>query len=108
MSNNTEWLKSLKVGDKVAVSDRGYEYTTARVKKITATQIVTEYVQYRRKDGVEIGATGYHCSRLCQLTDEIRYSIKRRSLINNLSNVLKDLSYEQIDRIEQVIGEAKR
>lgn len=104
----SKWLESLKVGDEVALSDNWHEYSIMKVTKVTATQIVTKYGRYRKKDGFLVGGSGYLRSSICPLTNEIKYKIKKLYLTNKLSNVLSKLSYEQIDRIEQVIDEVKK
>lgn len=99
-----QWLESLKAGDEVAVENRG-AYCIKIVHRITATQILTKNGRYAKKDGLEIASGIWHKSVLEPVTDEIRCSIKRRLLANKVAQVVKDLSNDQIDRIEQVINE---
>lgn len=105
--SNTEWLGSLKEGDKVAVENRG-DYCVKTVRRITKTQILTKSGRYSKKNGLEIGSCIWHKSVLEPVTDEIRCSIKRRLLTNKVALAVNGLSNDQIDRIEQVIGEVKK
>ena len=66
----SEWLQQLKVGDEVFVGSGSYGVSKATVDKVTATQIAIGSRKYRRKDGYEIGSTGYSRPRLMPITDE--------------------------------------
>lgn len=65
-----EWLQNLKVGDEVFVGSGSYGVSKAIIDKVTATQIAIGNRKYRKKDGYEIGSTGYSRPHLMPITDE--------------------------------------
>ena len=85
MSNNNDWLKTVKEGDNVFYEYGGFAGTTLKpvvIERVTKTQIVVNRTKYRL-DGTEVGANSYH-KYLLPYTDENKhiYTIqeKRRSV----------------------------
>lgn len=56
----------------------------------------------------ELEEMGRYKSLLDDAFNKLKYSIKRRLLINKLPNVLNVLSNDQIDRIEKIIAEVEK
>lgn len=84
--NKSEWLQSLKAGDKVAVNYMHNLYL-ATVSRVTATQIVIVHkngvgnkydVKYSKDRGYKIGGDKWHSETLEMLTDELLEKIKQR------------------------------
>lgn len=101
--DQSEWLKSLKAGDEVAVSDR-WGYQIKKIDKVTPTgqiKIGTDTF----KNGWKHGKTTWDYSlSLEPVTQEIRNGIKRKALVNILNNSKFDkYTLEQLEQIINII-----
>jgi hypothetical protein len=109
--NNTEWLESLKVGDEVAVSSGG-RYSIEKVTKVPKTQIVTTYGRYRKTDGISVGGSIWHISKIQPATESIRKIIRKSELVSSFSRQhgfsFINLSFDQLERIQAIINEGKK
>lgn len=84
MSDKTEWLADLKVGDPVLIhSTHSGEATDrlAAVKQLTPRQIVTDgNFRFRQQTGQAVGSDIYHNRWLEQPTSEIQATIRQEVL----------------------------
>lgn len=94
MSNSVnEWLKSLKVGDEVAVNQGFERFVLARVEKVTKAHGGTVFVGNRRYDtigGRERGNDGFYHRNIVEVTPEIREQIERRHYIDTICSAKGD------------------
>jgi len=108
------WLKTLKVGDEVAIerySLEKYEYSIHKIEKITPTgQIKLEGKEVRFKNGVEMRRTGAwdFPDEIKPVTDEIRMRIEesrlRRKLISALTKInISELPTEKLRKIKEIV-----
>ncbi len=104
--NYTEWLANLKVGDKVAISNR-YGYKSEIVARLTKTQVVLENgVKFNRESCRRIGDDAWTFVYLVPLTAEIRAEWRREWLLNELSNYnIKQTSNENLEKIVALLRE---
>ena len=117
MSEYNEWLKSLKVGDKVTVVRSYYgtlSYSFAEIEKITPTGLVKVKGHERKyKDGHETGLGTWSVgTRIEPVTDEIINSIKVKKLKNSITETIKNInidqsSYEDLIRLNELLQEIK-
>jgi hypothetical protein len=103
-----DWLKSLKVGDEVC-----YTYT-AISKRIVMTTVakITPTGKIRTADGKLFDETGFlkeghgwNCTyyHLSPITDEIRYEIRCRDLLNQTRRIkFPELTNEQLEEIVKI------
>lgn len=106
----SEWLKNLKVGDKVAI-DRGRGTWSSRYEVGTVTKITpTGQVQINNKEPKF--RNGYVSSgnkwdlgvSIHELTDEIKEQIFRDKMTAKLENMkFKELSTEQLREIQKIL-----
>lgn len=99
-----EWLKNLKVGDKVLVNDN-YGKTLCKVQRITPTgRIVVDGVQFI--NGVH-RYSDWLINTLEQATDEaiIKYNQTKfaKSVLYSLNN-LQSITYEQARQINKILN----
>ncbi len=107
---DTEWLKSLKIGDKVLIRSR-IGYRTDIVEKITPTgQIKIKSSDYKFKNGEQLGRSKWdYGTYIEEWTVEKQTSIdnekKRDSLAFKMRNVnFYELSLEQLEKISVICG----
>lgn len=100
--NGNEWIKELKVGDKVAITSRnGRSITT--IAKITPTGIIkTEKGSQFNPDGFQRGGDGWGAYSLQQLTDEVKLEFKKNGLVRKCKEV--DFSKLTIEQLEQILN----
>ncbi len=93
MSDNTEWLQSLKAGDKVAYATNWHGHIIDTVGSTTRTMIRIGSSEFNRKDGYRRGGSrGYGYVQLEPVTDAIRDSVDKTRLVYRLRDVKwKDL-----------------
>lgn len=101
----TDWVQSLKEGDKVAVIGKFGEKEIATIERFTNTMIVTKHSRYWKKDGFQTGADRWSRKHIKELTqdfiDEIHLTKQSRYLTDLFSKTaIKDLG---IDKIEKII-----
>jgi len=106
-----EWLASLKVGDKVAVSEwvpgARHKYEIHTIERITPTkQIQVSNISQKFRDG-NIPSDRYNNGKeLCPLTPEIEEKVLRRDTIELMRNIKEgQLSQDQLKRIKAIIEE---
>jgi hypothetical protein len=105
VNDKTEWIKTLKVGDEVAVDNSGRwyhnNYSVEKVLKITPTGRIclTDGKAYK-PNGVEYGGENRRCN-LLPVTQKIRDHIRRNTIYYKLQfNKLEPLlSIEQLETI---------
>ncbi len=79
---NNEWLKNLKIGDRVLIESGSFSrsYQFKNIIKITPTQIIVgndEYKErFRRMDGRRIGDSGYTRGCLVEQTPKLMSEIE--------------------------------
>jgi hypothetical protein len=111
MFATTEFLKTLKAGDEVAVANStgsGYSYSIERVERVTNTLIMVDRKRFRRTTGTQTGES-YHRAWLVEATPELKAEIaeakKRRILINKIESVkwrqVETSVLEQVDALLQ-------
>lgn len=103
---DTEWLKSLKVGDKAVVSNR-FGRGIQTVERATATQIVMSGgAKFRRRDGGKIGGGPYSAARISPATDEVAEEIKRQRRAFSLAARLSDVSWRSLplETLEAIVA----
>lgn len=88
MKPDNEWIKELKIGDKIAIDKSNpwnrNVYKRVSVVKITPTgRIKTSDGSQFYADGREIGGNSYRC-QLRQLTPELLELIERKELLYKL------------------------
>lgn len=109
MFGNTDWIKELKVGDEVGISEGAIQnrYRIDKVTKISKTGIITTSHKYSNRptesltrfnpNGQErVSQDAYYRDDLVPLTQEIRDKIKKDNLVNFLSRV----SWADWDKME--------
>lgn len=88
---NSEWLKSLSVGDKVSICSYGCTPRLEPVVKTTATQIVlSRDVRYRKDNGRRTGKD-YNYSRIEEPTQAILEQIEKFDNVRGKSPSLGQL-----------------
>lgn len=94
---DSDFLQSIKVGDKVAVSHNGDVYSLVLIHRITKTQFITRTgVKYRRDTGERIGSDRWSRSFLVEATEEVLNKIRHRAL----SQRLKDFDWSTLSLVE--------
>ncbi|MCK9592746.1 MAG: hypothetical protein M0Q91_12150 [Methanoregula sp.] len=86
MSDNKEWLDSLKVGDDVAIDRYQYgkrTYSVRKIDKITPTRRFSINGAYYDKNGREMGSASSWGirSEIVPVTDEIKTTIRRSNTL---------------------------
>ena len=106
---DTDFLNSLKVGDKVAVSKSGHatktRYYIGTVTKITKTrQIEIDGTEPKFKDG-RAKYSEWTSKYLYPLTEELKNEIHRDNLISKFQNMeWEKVSDDKLKAIEKVLG----
>ena len=106
-----DWLKSLKIGDKVIV-DKGslafpLRYHIGAVTKVTATsQIQVDGREPKFKNGHIQGDRYSASKRICMPTDDLEEVVFREHMVHKLEHIkFKDLTTAQLKKIQQAIEE---
>jgi len=100
--NENEWMKELRVGDKVVISNRNGKSITTIVK-ITPTGIIkTEKGAQFNPDGFQRGGDTWSNYSLNQLTDELQLEFKKKGLVKKFKEI--DFSKLSIEQLEQIIS----
>ena len=114
MSEKTEWLAGLKVGDPVIVESThigGIAYL-ATVERLTATQIIVggTRARYRRQDGYRIGPYSYHRSWIEEPTPEARAEIRQTELLDRFRRrgCWDKLPLDTLEAVAELLEKAKR
>lgn len=104
------WLKTLKVGDKVAHLHRVYgqtDYSIGRIEKITPTrQIKLEGYATKFKNGEMIDTSVWKTTtnKIVPIDDKVKESIERTRLTRFLKNVEFDkLNLQQLRDIRKIV-----
>jgi hypothetical protein len=107
---NTEWLKDLKVGDRVLIRSRT-GYRTDTVEKITPTgQIKIKSSDYKFKNGEQLGRGKWdYGTYLEQWTEEKQNAIDNEKKRDHLAYMMKsvnfyELSLEHLQKIVEICG----
>lgn len=107
---DTEWLKSLKIGDKVLIRSR-IGYRTDIVEKITPTgQIKIKSSDYKFKNGEQLGRSKWdYGTYIEEWTVEKQTSIDNEKKRDYLAYKMKsmrfdELSLEQLETIAAICG----
>lgn len=84
------WLKSLKVGDEVAVpiGFSGKRWNIYRLTHATANFVLISNTKFRRSDGWAVGRDTWSSNQIQPVTDEIRHAKERDALIMALTRVI--------------------
>ena len=106
----TEWLKSLKPGDKVAVETITGGPVFRKVARITKTQIVLDNCQkFYISSGIIVGGSFYRRIRILPVTAEIKETVERSTLIYRIKKShLSAVSIESLRKILSIIERETR
>lgn len=102
MIGESEWLKSLKPGDEVAVAT-GYRcdcYAIKQIDHVTQTQIVIGHNRYRVKDGHKCGKSSYYSSWIERPTERILAKIRAAELTRIISALPYTIKREAIEKAD--------
>ena len=104
MYNDKEWVKGLKVGDKVVVGST-YRKSITAVTKITPKGFInTDSGHQFNADGSQRGGDTWHRSYLQPLTDDILSEFKKDNLVGKCNNIkFKELTVGQLEQILVII-----
>jgi hypothetical protein len=94
-ARTSEWLASLKVGDKLAIDTSKYSFTSyskGTVTKVTPTQIhvqghYNEPIKFRKTDGYQIAGDRFYPMKLVPLTDEVTDVWRRQKAKERIATV---------------------
>jgi hypothetical protein len=109
---DSEWLKTLKAGDKVCIPCQGMNrrnYTMVKVIRVTPggrIVVMNEYNQESTfdKHGRRIGASAWNSQWLEEITPEIKDEIKRGKLLRIMKDYdFKDLSTSNLEKVYQLL-----
>jgi len=103
-----EWLESLKVGDKVAVShDYGHKYFISEIAKLTNTQFVlTGEQRFYRRNGREVTSEKWNVESIEQITPQVVEWIKREKIKTaSWIKLGNELPLDKIERILNILRE---
>ena len=79
-----DWLKSLKVGDEVLVSQGYHGESIRKIDRVTPTQFVIGNLRFNAKDGWGRGDYGWYRPMISEPTKEARDRIARKQAIEHL------------------------
>lgn len=83
-----EWRSALSIGDEIALHTyHPKRYDIRKITKITKTQIVVGHWRFRKNTGLAIGQDIYSSTEIIPVTQEIRESVRRESLLHSLRNI---------------------
>ena len=104
--NDREWIKELKVGDRVVTSSRHGKSTTT-VSRITSKgSIKTENGFSFNQDGSRKGSDTWNPISLLQLTDDLLLEFKKGKLVSQCKAIkFEELDTDQLQRILYIRGE---
>ena len=78
----SDWLKSLKPGDKVAIETITGGYVLRKVSRLTKTQIVLDNLQkFYISSGQLVGGSYYRSTSIIPVTAEMKEKVERSALI---------------------------
>lgn len=105
-----DWLKSLKLGDKVAVETITGGHVFRKVVRLTKTQIVLDNSQrFYMSSGIIVGGSFYRRIRILPVTAEIKEKAERSALIYRIKKSdINGLSIESLRKILSIIESEKR
>lgn len=94
----TKWIKSLKVGDKVAIENYGYRkyYTVGVVDKITPTGRINVGTYVFRPNGTAYGKGGL-TKYLTQCTPEIEQEVEYQTTLSRVRNMIYKITDGEIN-----------
>lgn len=102
--DNNDWIKELKEGDKVVISNRhGKSITT--VAKITPKGFIkTEKGFQFNQDGSQRGGDTWNSFYLRQLTEDVLLEFKKNGLMRKCKEIdFSKLSIEQFEQILEIV-----
>jgi hypothetical protein len=110
-------LENVQAGNKlIHFLSYGREKEVVIVERVTKTQIVTKRGKFRKRDGCEIGSSGWHstCVQVPKAgeLEEVARAQRHCSLVYHIGtacerNKLKELSLETLELIYKAIQDAK-
>ena len=104
MSN--EWIKNLKVGDKVIITTQFKEPRIAEVEKITPKGFVKVDGMLFNENGSQ-RTSSWYTSRITECTEEREEALRQKAVIRNARDLMRHcscLSYEQAVKIIEILG----
>lgn len=106
----SDWLKSLKPGDKVVIETITGGHVFRKVSRLTKTQIVLDNCQkFYISSGLLVGGSHYRSTRIIPVTAEIKEIMERSTLIYNIrKSHLYDISTESLRKILSIIESETR
>ena len=106
----TDWLKSLKPGDKVVIETITGGHVFRKVVRLTKTQIVLDNFQkFYISSGTIVGWSSYHKTILIPVTAEIKEKVERSTLIYRIKKShLSAVSIESLRKILSIIERETR
>lgn len=112
MSEKTNWLEELKIGDKVFIKRTQHgeiKRIVGTVEKITNTQIHTKKYKFRKKDSRVVGDTvSYMYTEVEEFDSEIYSELLKSQSKKRIIEYIKSVDYDKITlagmyRIEELI-----
>ena len=106
----TEWLKSLKPGDIVAIETITGRYVTRKIDRLTKTQIVLDNsIKFYISSGLIVGGSAFSRISIMPVTVEIKEKAERYTLIYRIKkSYLSAVSIESLRKILSIIDNEKR
>ena len=106
----SDWLKSLKPGDKVVIETITGGHVFRKVVRLTKTQIVLDNSQrFYMSTGLSIGGSFYHKTKIIPVTAEINETVERSLLIYRIKKSdISDVSTESLRKILSIIESETR
>lgn len=104
---NNEWIKNLKAGDMVIISNR-YGQSLRKVDKITPAGFVRVNSFLFNQDGRERGGNTWERSYLREATPELIQELREKETIKKAYNLMKNktnINLEQAKKIIEILGE---
>lgn len=90
MSENQDWLNSLKAGDEVMIPSRYSAPSIVKVDRVTATQIIVGGSRYRRNSGYRVGNSSWDFSYISAPTQKGREAAEAQSLRSRLVALIQN------------------
>lgn len=105
---NNDWLKELKVGDKVVVNNRYRKILTTVIKITPKGFIKTENGFQFNSDGTQRSSNIWDSATLLQFTDEVMLEFKKNKLVNQCKEIkFSELTIEQLEQILLIVNKEK-
>jgi hypothetical protein len=107
--NVEEWLKNLKVGDKVALNGSYNNLLIRVVSRITKTLIILDTGgRFKRDTGYVVGGNIWSSALITPVTDEIISKIRTSNLKYKISRIdFETLSNDKLERILTIVNESE-